>query len=172
MLKKSVARELIFFILIFLLFYLATKGGHFLSKQYPEWNSELIILGVGMVFTLLIVGIFYLAKLNQVTDHYQAFNLSPGAMCKGPSYLFQGSDELSKMCRSMEESPNGRCQLAQYNCPKGYVGEPKNTSEWEYTSNSDSEWSGIACKGCNVDKSAYARPHPPECECDTCAMWV
>lgn len=168
----NVIREVIFFILIFLLFYLATKSGHILNRRYPQFNTELLTAIVGVVFTLIIVAIFYLAKLNENIDGYKAFNLSPGAICKGPSYLFQGDDQTSKMCRQLASTADGRCQIAQYNCPNGYVGEPKNLKYWEYTSNSDSEWNGVQCKGNHVDKKYYERPHPPSCDCGLCSMWM
>lgn len=168
--SKSVVREVIFFVLIFLLFYLGVKSSQFMHNKYPSVNGDLVTMAVGTVITLLIVGIFYLAKLNQNIDSYRAFNLSPGAMCKGDPYMWQGDDDLSKMCRDMAKSPEGRCELSKYNCPSGFDGQPKNTSDWEYTSNSDSCWSGVKCKGCDVDKSRYN--HPQDCNCGLCAMWV
>lgn len=170
MTNKAATRQLIFFVLVFLLFYLSTKAGHALYKNYPNLSGDTGILITGAIFTFIIIIIYYLAKMNQNVDGYQAFNLSPGAACKGSSYLFQGDDETSKYCRGLAETPDGRCAIASFNCPAGFEGAPKQTKDWEYTSNSDSCWSGVKCKGCDVDKARYE--HPQDCTCDMCSMWV
>ena len=166
---KTKLRETIFFILIFLLFYLSTKAEQFLNKKYQNINEDILIIGVGAVFSITVLIIFYLAQINKITDNYKAFTISPGAMCRGGAYMFQGDDPQAKMCRDMAKTPEGRCEIAQFNCPNGFVGMPKNTSEWEYTSNSDSNWNGVKCKGTNVDKAHY--DHPTDCGCGTCSMW-
>jgi hypothetical protein len=133
-----------------------------------NWKGNMSLFVTSIVFTTTAFGIYYLTGLQKET--YSAFNLSPGAACKGSMYLFQGDDETSKMCRDMAETPDGRCAIASFNCPNGYEGAPKHLNNWEYTSNSDSCWEGVKCKGCNVDKSRYE--HPPDCDCGLCSMWM
>jgi hypothetical protein len=69
-----------------------------------------------------------------------AFSISPGAMCKGTSYLYTGDGPFSKMCQSLDD-----CDKAPYNCPNGFDGIPKSFPT--YSSHSDSLWNPIPCNG-------------------------
>jgi hypothetical protein len=73
---KTKTRQVIFFVLVFLLFYLASKTGQFLSKNYPNLNGDVSVLITGAVFTAVIAGIYFLAKMNQNVDGYKMFNLN------------------------------------------------------------------------------------------------
>lgn len=73
-----------------------------------------------------------------------ALNLSKASMCKGPSYLWSGDGEFSKMCQGLVQNNDGRCALGRFNCNTGFVGEP--TPLFEYSSSSDSNWQGIPCQ--------------------------
>jgi hypothetical protein len=73
-----------------------------------------------------------------------ALNLSKASMCKGPSYLWSGDGEFSKMCQELVQNNEGKCALGRFNCNTGFVGEP--TPLFEYSSSSDSDWQGIPCK--------------------------
>jgi len=103
-----------------------------------------------------------------------AFSISPGALCRGGPYMWQGDSKRAKMCKDMASTDEGRCQMSKFNCPIGYNGMP--SVPIEFTSNSDSSWSGVRCKGCGVDHAYYndlnekQRKHRP---CGgMCSMWI
>lgn len=73
---KTTTRQVIFFVLVFLLFYLSYRSSHFLAHKYPNFDGDVVILITGAVFTLVIAGIFYLAKMSQNVDGYKMFNLN------------------------------------------------------------------------------------------------
>jgi hypothetical protein len=175
--SKSVAREVIFFVLVFLLFYLGGKGLDMWHTKKPMLNSDVGLVVVGLVVTGLLVGIFYLAKLNQHTDGYKGFEISPGALCRGGAYLFSGDDSASKFCQNLAKSPEGRCEISRFNCPNGYQGLP--SVPLEFSPNSDSCWSGVRCnKDGQVNHKWYKKNFPDHyghgegCNCAMCSMWT
>jgi len=157
MVDKTVAREVIFFVLIFLLFYLGCKAVSF-WRSNKIVNFDVATLIVGAVITLIVIAIFYLAKMNQESnDGYKPFEISPGALCRGGPYMWQGDSERAKMCRKLAASPAGRCELSRFNCPNGYNGMP--SVPLDFTSNSNSCWKGVDCDekqktgNCNCSQS-------------------
>jgi len=167
--NKSLTREVIFFVLVFLLFFLGNKVAQYWAKRSPKLNRDLIVLVVGAVATLAVVGIFYLAKMNQIKDNYQMLEFSPGALCRGGPYMWQGDSERAKMCRKLASTPEGRCDIAAFNCPNSYNGLPQ--TGVRYTSNSDSCWKGVHCKCGKVDHAYYDKDHGKDCNCGMCSMW-
>lgn len=165
--SKSTIREVIFFVLTFLLFYLGCKFVMYWMSQ-KKINHDVAALTVGAIITGTLVGIYYLAKMNQHSDGYRAFEISPGAMCRGGPYMWQGDSPRAKMCQQLASTPEGKCEISKFNCPTGYEGMPK--VPFEFTSNSDSCWSGVRCKGCHVDHQHYS--HPKHCNCQLCSMIV
>ena len=67
------------------------------------------------------------------------------ALCRGGRYMYQGNSPVAKMCQKLASTQEGQDMINQYNCPRGFIGLPK--VNFEYTSNSNSCWQGIKCKG-------------------------
>ena len=182
-------RQGIFFALVFLLFYLVSRvASSFIAKD-DESDRVMITMIASLVYAGILIIIFYTAGICDTKDGYKkfshysslgdedsgggpkAFTISPGAMCRGGAYMYQGNDERSKMCRAMAKTPEGRCAIAKFNCPNGFTGMPK--VPLEFTSNSDSCWSGVRCKDGNVNMSWYKKHHPLNCKgCKMCSMWI
>jgi hypothetical protein len=140
MVKRS-TREIIFFILAFLLFFLAVKLGGFWIEKGHKMNPDMVFIIIGIVYTLSLVAIQYLAKLNCTSEGF--WDVSPYAKCKGTEYMWQGNSEEAKMCRELADTPEGRCGISSYNCPKGYNGQPM--LPFYYTPISDDSWQNERC---------------------------
>lgn len=133
---KRSSRQLIFFILLFLIFFLSMKSGNMWlrSKNAPEQDTVYIL--VGLCFTVCMISIYYLAKLDKT--HEKFWDVSPAARCKGGKYMWQGSSPEAVRCRALADSPQGRAMISAYNCPKGFIGVPK--APFTYTALSDDNW--------------------------------
>lgn len=141
MVKRSV-REVLFFILTFLLFYLAVSVANYWFKHMQKGNLQVIYLLVGAVFTLLLVVVYYLATLNKTSEGF--WDITPAATCRGGPYMWQGDSENAKMCRKMAETKEGECEIAAYNCPTGYNGIPR--IPFVYTPLSNDNWQNERCE--------------------------
>ena len=154
MVKRSV-REVIYFTLIFLVFFLAVKLGQFWLEK-TGMNNDAVCIIVGIVYTLIMIVIFYLAKLQTKEDFW---DVSDPARCKGGPYFWQGDSETSKMCSEMAQTPEGRVSISGYNCPVGYVGQPG--LPFYYSPLSGDNWQNERCEdigNCpNVDVGLCSR---------------
>jgi len=138
MVKRS-TRELIYFTLIFLVFFLAVKLGQFWIEK-SNMNNEIAYIIIGLVYTLVMVALFFLAKLQNKEDFW---DVSDAAKCKGGAYFWQGDSENSQMCRAMAATPEGKIAISGYNCPSGYVGQPG--LPFYYSPISDDNWENERC---------------------------
>jgi|LauGreDrversion4_2_1035121.scaffolds.fasta_scaffold458999_2 hypothetical protein len=137
--KKS-TRETLFFIIVFLLFYLAVKLQHYWLHK-TQMNKDVATFIVGGLFTLCLVSIFFLANLQTKEDFW---DVSDYAKCKGGAYFWQGDSPTSKMCRELAETPEGRIGISSYNCPTGYVGQPG--LPFYYSPLSGDKWTNERCE--------------------------
>lgn len=145
-------RRILFFCLLYILFYLSVKLDMYAKdrgfiKAYPD----LRVLAVGLVFIGIAVFIYYISRISEVKDEYRMLEISQGALCRGGPYMWQGNSEQAKMCRALAETPEGRCKIAAFNCPTGFDGMPK--VPMDYSSDSDSNWTGVKCSGTVPDSS-------------------
>jgi hypothetical protein len=141
MIKKSM-REIIFFVLIFLLFFLTVKLGEYWVKK-SDIDHQIAYIILGIAYTALVVGIFFLSKLEDNSNE-KFWDITPAAYCKGGPYFWQGDSEVSKMCRKLASTPEGRVLISGYNCPSGYVGQPG--LPFNYTPLSDDNWENERCE--------------------------
>jgi hypothetical protein len=141
MVKRS-TREIIFFIIAFLLFFLAVRLGQFWIEKGQGMNSDIVYIIIGLVYTLSLLAIHFLAKLK-CSSSEGFWDVSPFAKCKGTEYMWQGDSDESKMCRELASTSEGRCGISSYNCPKGYSGQPM--LPFYYTPISDDSWTNERC---------------------------
>lgn len=134
-------REIIFFVLVFLVFYLAVKfSEYFLQKT--NMKGDFGHLTIGLIYTLAIVALYHLANLKTSEGFW---DVSLPAKCKGgPFFWGNGETELSKQCREYSQTPEGKIALSGYNCPIGYVGQPG--LGFYYSPLSDDNWKNTRCK--------------------------
>lgn len=135
MVKRTV-REIIFFLLIFLLFFITVNIQKYWMSHMRSNHQEGVYIAVGAVYTLLIVAVYYLANLNSTNEGF--WQVTPAARCRGGPYMWQGDSEMAKTCRKLSETKNGRNEIANYNCPTGFVGIPKRP--FVYSPLSDDNW--------------------------------
>lgn len=151
---KRSNREIIYFILLFLLFFLSVKLGEFWIQK-SDMNKDMVYILTGILFTMITVGIFFLAKL-QTNENF--WDVSDYAKCKGGPYFWQGDSEISKMCRKLASTPEGRIGLSGYNCPTGYVGQPG--LPFYYSPLSDDNWQNERC----MDLDTCKGEDEPQCD--------
>lgn len=154
MVKKSI-REIIYFTLIFLVFFLAVKLAQFWIEK-SSMNSDMAYIIVGLVYTLIIVSLFFLAKL-QTNEGF--WDITDAARCKGGPYFWQGDSVTSQMCEKMAETPEGRVAISGYNCPSGYVGQPG--LPFYYSPLSNDKWQNERCED---------GPECPEVDVGLCSL--
>jgi hypothetical protein len=137
----KVNNQVLFFILIFVLFYIAVKMANLSIEKMNTQPEVSYILGA-VIYTLAIYGIYNLAGLANSSEGF--WDVSQYAQCKGGPYFWQGDSPNSKRCRELASTPEGRCGISSYNCPTGYVGTPK--LPFYYTPLSDAEWKNEQCE--------------------------
>ena len=152
MYKKS-TRQGIFFIIILCLFFLMSKLGEY-WENHSEINRNLATVVISVCFTLIFIGIYYLARLNNSSENF--WDVSDFAKCRGGSYMWQGDSEEAKMCQNLASTEEGRCGIASYNCPTGFNGIP--ALPFEYTPLSSDDWKNERCND------------NPKCPCTSVGM--
>jgi hypothetical protein len=142
MAKRS-AREVLYFVLMAVMFYLFVRMGQWWNTHSKSKHPYVVLALLGCAFALFMAGMYYLSKLNKMNEE-GFWDVSPAARCRGGPYMWQGDSETAKMCRKMAESPEGRCQIASYNCPTGYNGVPR--LPFVYTPLSNDQWKNERCE--------------------------
>lgn len=140
---KRSTREILFFILVFLLFFVVAKTGNDYVNKNINWNRNVAFITIGIIFTLIVIAFFSIAKL-QCPEAEGFWDVSPFAKCKGTNYMWQGDSDEAKYCRELAETPEGRCGISSYNCPKGYNGQPN--LPFQYTPISNDDWQNERCE--------------------------
>ena len=140
MVKRTV-REVIFFVLAFLLYYLSVSIANYWINHMKKSHSQAIYLLIGLVYRLVLVAVYYLANLNNTNEGF--WTVTPAGRCRGGPYMWQGDSQTAKMCRDMAETKEGRCAISSYNCPTGYEGVPK--VPFYYTPLSNDMWQNERC---------------------------
>lgn len=113
------------------------------SSYMSNLSKDTISIISGLLYTLVLVAVFYIADLN-CKDRENFWDVSPYAQCKGGEYMWQGDSPEAKMCRQFAKTNEGRCGIASYNCPKGFNGQPN--FPFYYTPLSDDKWQNEQCK--------------------------
>jgi hypothetical protein len=165
MVKKS-SKEITYFVLIFIMFYLGVKMSNYWIN-HAKINPDVSILIIGVVVCLILASIYYFSGLSSNSENF--WDITPAALCKGGPYMWQGDSETAKMCRDMANTPEGRCAISSYNCPSGYNGTPR--IQFEYTPLSGDTWENERCQDdkkapcndvglCAFEKQPYQGSYP------------
>jgi hypothetical protein len=103
-------KEIIFFLLIFVMIILSGSLTEIIHGNKP--NNLLTLTGISVVSTLILYIIF---KISPKKEDFH-FEVTPEKTCDGGAYLHQSN----KMCQKLWNTPEGRRDLANYNCINGY----------------------------------------------------
>jgi hypothetical protein len=136
---KKEKREIVFFALVFLFFYLAVK---YIDQNSKTKLEDQTILSGGIMFIIAVICIYLLSNLSLHSEE-GFWDVSDYAKCKGGPFFWQGDSPTSKMCRELASTPEGRIGISGYNCPTGYVGQPG--LPFYYTPLSNAEWKNERC---------------------------
>jgi hypothetical protein len=134
-------REIIFFVLVFLVFYVVHKFSDQILQKLGL-KGDIGILSIGVIYALLIIGFYHLANLKGSNEGF--WDVSLPAQCGGDPFFFGGDTELSKRCKALAETPDGRIAMEGQRCPLGNVGRPG--LPYFYSSISDDSWKNERCQ--------------------------
>ena len=159
--SDAINQEIIFFVLTFILFYLSISMYDNVKDIDSLKKYKLLLPFVfSLIFIFFLIGFYYFLEFDRSctvdTESYQMLELSRGAICKGGPYMAQGDSERAKMCRELQESPEGKCEINSYNCAKGYRGQPGGM--FQFNPESDARWENTRCDGLDVEETPCRRP--------------
>jgi len=125
-------KEIVFYILVFLLFYVLAKSSFYFSN-WVKINNDLSILIMGILFTIII---FLLKNFDSRDNFY--FELTPEKHCEGGDYMHSSSSpDKKKFCAQFTKEEKN-----YFTCPNGFDGRPVH---WERTSMSNDQWRNEMC---------------------------
>jgi hypothetical protein len=136
-------KTITFCILVFLVFYIFSKSGNYISVHL-NINLDIILLLLAAVFT----GVIYLLKKMNDNGEGFHFELTPEKKCDGGPYMYSSDPERQKLCSQF--SPE---DLSKYECCPGFHGRPV---WWNRDSESNDNWSNQMCNGNFKD---FSDPH-------------
>lgn len=139
-------KEIIFFILIFVVTFLASNTSVMVINKYQtsKMTHTLYLLGLSLTIVVVLMLVYKFAKIPNCNqkDGFQ-FQVTPAKMCEGGPYMYSSApQELQDYCNNLLSTPEGRYQLASVSCPNGYVGSPK---YFQYTPESNHLWENERC---------------------------
>lgn len=140
---KRSRREVLFFILVFLLFFIVSKACCRHIQTNLNINRNISFLVFGAIYTVVIIFCYWVAQLF-CSNSEGFWDVSPFAKCKGTQYMWQGDSAEAKLCREMADTTEGRIGISSYNCPKGYNGQP--SLPFYYTPLSDDNYENERCE--------------------------
>lgn len=129
-------KQIIFYILVFLLFFIIAKSSLYFSNRL-KINQDLSLF----IGALLLTGVILLLNKFDYTKDDFFFEVTPEKLCGGGKYMRTSDPELQKMCSKFSKK-----QLDEFNCPVGFHGRPVN---YQYSNMSDSNWENTICDNCN-----------------------
>lgn len=135
---KTWTKELIFFSVVLVL-YLVFGKVVLEMKTKGKMGHTLSLLISGVVYTLLLVGVFALLQKEPEGFHFQ---VTPEKACALYPYVVPPDVDCSKYTQQ---------QLNRYNCCDGYHGRPV---LFNYTPESNAHWENTRCQG----KVSYEPP--------------
>ena len=137
-------KTIIFFLIMLFLFILAVRGCSYVLSIYTNINEDLKVFLVGMIYTSIIITLFYTGKICGSNENYEKPNDVLPCMCKGGEYMYQSDSEKSRKCRQLFSTKEGRKIIEDSECKKGNGGRPN--ALFNYTPDSDGEWKNKRCE--------------------------
>jgi hypothetical protein len=144
---SSSKKQAIFFSVAFVisLVILSIRGSILLNTSIRNMEPWIANVLASIFLTAIFAGLFFALKPCENQENF--WEVSLPAQCKGGPFFWENGDsELSKRCRELASTPEGRCQLSSYQCPKGYVGTPR--QPFWYSPLSNDEWKNERCDDC------------------------
>lgn len=142
MVSTVMIREIVFFLMVFFLFFLFNKGMVYLGGKI-NMNSDVKLIITSLIYTGVIIGLYYLAKMKSNVDGYRMLDISPGALCSGGPYMWD--QDRADFCTKLASTPEGKCQIASFNCPSGlYHGQPR--TPFMFSNLSNDQWKNERCE--------------------------
>jgi hypothetical protein len=135
---SNTLKQIFFFFLVFVFFIFFS----ILSNKYGIDNTQgKVVLGLLAIFYSL--GIYGYARAVDLLKEPYCYQTSPGKLCLGGPYTWQGNSPRARMCRAMASTPEGNAEIQQYNCGPGFVGQK--ASNFRDTPMSNDNWQNELC---------------------------
>ncbi len=140
-------KNIIFFVLMLILFIIFSRCGMFLGK-----DKDVGMVVTAVIYTGIMILIAYLIQLKACGEKFH-FQVTPAKFCGGGEYMHQSNPE----CQMFYKSPEGRAQISRYSCgPTGlYKGLPK--APFKFTPLSNSLWQNERCAAPTTSLEAQGR---------------
>lgn len=100
-------KQIIFFILVFILFFLFAKCSHICSSKLSLIPDVSLLLGA-LVFTVLLALLYNVTNVAECKDGFQ-FEVSPVKKCCGGPYMYSSNPELQEFCDKV--TPEQKSQM-------------------------------------------------------------
>jgi hypothetical protein len=140
---NNTSKEIIFFLLIFIIIVLSGSLSDVIYTKVDKHHLA-IIMGVSLVSTLILFGIYKISKVKEEGFH---FEVTSAKNCDGGSYMHQSNET----CQHMWHTPKGVAELSNYTCIDCnyngglYKGRPLNMGYRQDVS--DDNWENNLCHG-------------------------
>lgn len=137
----STIKKTIFFILIsvfFMVFFVISK--YLTNCNLTTTSGKVMLFVSSAIFSASMLGMYVLTGLSGESF---TFEVTPGKMCQGGPYMWQGNSKTSKMCRKMAETSTGQKEINRYDCGVGFMGLPEH--HFDYTPISNDDWKNERC---------------------------
>ena len=145
---NSSSKEIIFFLMFFILTILSGISTVIVYKKTNVYPF-LTLVGFSFISSVILITVYKLSKMNEGFH----FEVTPEKTCDGGAYMHQSN----KMCQKLWSTPEGRKDLATYNCLNGdcdkeglYNGRPLNMGYRQDLS--DDNWQNNSCQGNFLEK--------------------
>jgi len=145
------AKELLFFILMFIVIFVSCKSSFIFEAQSKPLN----LIGISLIGTVVLVLVYKLGKIPRCQTDMFHFEVTPEKLCEGFPYMQSSDPELFNYCSKLLSTSSGVQKFDSVNCSNPvFVGRP--LARFEYTPESDSKWEN---KRCNPPYLSDDEPH-------------
>lgn len=131
-----------FFFMIYPSIYFKLGGKFGVTLGYNR-NHVIYAIFISALSALLFWGIHYEIGTTELYDGQ--FSVTPGKLCRGGPYTWQGNSKRAQMCRNMYNTTEGKEQIDRYKCGSAYTGMPGRG--FKYTPLSGPGWENQRCNG-------------------------
>lgn len=134
-------KQVIFYILIavFYVFMFLSTSLLIIDRKFMTKKAVFIVSMSTLIFVLSMYG--FLSAFSVSTEK---FSITPGKLCRGGPYTWQGNSPRAQMCRQMYSTPEGKAEIDRYQCGTGYNGMPG--KGFVFTPLSNNRWCNERCK--------------------------
>jgi hypothetical protein len=135
-------KEIIFFILAFVLLFLTSKGALYMGPKLKLTNTISLII-TSFLAALLLVLVYKYGKIANCQHDGFNFQVSGPKMCQGGPYMISSApQDVKDYCHKLWSTQKGRDSYNAVNCGSSFVGRPVH---FDRTPMSNDMWENEMC---------------------------